>query len=59
MQVHEEIEQSGKVQWDPSNIQQWWDQSGRHDGFYTKCDEKMDVLARSIGIPLKSNNKWD
>ncbi len=59
MQVHEEIEWSGKVQWDPSKIQQWWDQTRRHNDVYMKCGEKMDVVAKSIGIPLKSNSKWD
>jgi hypothetical protein len=42
-----------------SQIQQWWDQTGGHNDVYTKCGEKMDVVARSIGIPLKPNNKWD
>jgi hypothetical protein len=50
---------SGKVQRDPSKIQQWWDQSGKHGDVCTKCGEKMDIMARSIGIPLKSNSKWD
>jgi hypothetical protein len=50
MQVHEEIEWSGKVQWDPSKIQQWWDQTRRHNDVYTKCDEKMDIVAKSTKI---------
>ncbi len=59
MRVHEEIEWSGKVQWDSSKIQQWWDQSGRHSDVCKKCGEKMDVVAKSSKIPLKSNSKWD
>jgi hypothetical protein len=59
MRVHEEIERSGKVQWDPNKIQQWWDRSGRHSDVYMKCGEKMDAVERSIGVPLKSNSKWD
>jgi hypothetical protein len=54
MQVHEEIKWSGKVQ-----IQQWWDHIGGHNDVCTKRGEKMDVVARSIGIPVKSNSKWD
>jgi hypothetical protein len=59
MWVQKEIEQSGKVQWDPSKIQQWWDQSGKHDDVYMRCGEKMNVMTISIGTPLKSNSKWD
>jgi hypothetical protein len=57
MQIHEEIEQSGKVQWDPNKIQEWWDQSGKHNDVCTKCGEKMDIVARSTRIPQKSNSK--
>ncbi len=59
MQIHEEIEWNGKVQWDLNKIEQWWDQSRRHIHVCTKCGEKMDVVARYLVIPLKSNNKWD
>jgi hypothetical protein len=59
MRAHEEIERSGEVQWYPSKIQQWWDQSGRHDDVCMKCGEKMNVMAISTGIPLKFNSKWD
>jgi len=55
----ENFERNGKVQRDASKIQQWWDQTKRHSDVCTKCGEKVDVVARSTRIPLKSNGKFD
>jgi hypothetical protein len=46
MQIHEEIELNGKVHWDPSKIQQRWDQTQRHGHVYMECSEKMGLSGK-------------
>jgi hypothetical protein len=44
----ENFERNGKVQRDPSKIQQWWDQTKRHNDVCTKCGEKVDIVATMV-----------